>query len=738
MSNPFRRLWRQGLPVVVGAAALAAMGSASGQTLVNIGYLPGYGGLGYATGVNADGSVVTGWTGSGQTRAFRWTTLGGLQNLGTVSGATFVQASGISRDGLVATGSLNISNGHGFRWSGGTMTDIGLYYAGSDWTGAAGISGDGLTIFGRTRTVSGALKAMTWSGGVFTLLPNPFGGFNTEAMACTPTANYVVGTYDPPGGAHAVRWGPSGQIDINALFTATYPAGISDDGQTVAGYGFTPSFAHFFRWRDTGGAGTMSDLGVLPGMLNSYARALVADGTAIVGTSSTSSTSAATLWTTDLGMLDLNTWLPTVGVSVAGWSFLSTSEGISADGTAIIGSGIISGQRSPFVVQGLPCLHKPGATTGPSDLTVCEGTNASFSASYLAQNYMGVVKPRWKRNGVTMTDGPTGWGSTISGAATGVLIITGATPTDAASYTCTFTNPCGSATTTAAQLVVSPLPAVVSQPVSLHVCGGGTASFTFGTQYGSSVQWYYALNPTDPFQPLTDGPFDIPRRGFSVNVAGSTGGTLTLSNVFLGNVPTLTLYAVVTNACGSVTSAVVTLVMDSSPLVSIPPADVNQCLPTTAVFSVTATGGGLSYQWQVLNNFAVWTNLVNPAYNEPSSGFAANVSGATSPNLSFTVTSIGENVPTRQVRCVVTNACGSTIAGPATYTWRACPYVCPADYDGSGGAPDIADIEAFFNAWLAGDDCADVDCSGGVPDIADIDLFFALWLAGGCFCPDCP
>jgi hypothetical protein len=61
-------------------------------------------------------------------------------------------------------------------------------------------------------------------------------------------------------------------------------------------------------------------------------------------------------------------------------------------------------------------------------------------------------------------------------------------------------------------------------------------------------------------------------------------------------------------------------------------------------------------------------------------------------------------------------------------------FVCPcvADYDGSGGTPDVNDIDTFFTAWLAGDPTADTNCSGGAPDASDIDEFFRQWLAGGC------
>jgi subtilisin-like proprotein convertase family protein len=59
-----------------------------------------------------------------------------------------------------------------------------------------------------------------------------------------------------------------------------------------------------------------------------------------------------------------------------------------------------------------------------------------------------------------------------------------------------------------------------------------------------------------------------------------------------------------------------------------------------------------------------------------------------------------------------------------------CP--CPADFNASGGTPDTADIDAFFNAWLVGEPAADTDCSGGTPDTQDIDAFFNAWLRGGC------
>jgi hypothetical protein len=60
---------------------------------------------------------------------------------------------------------------------------------------------------------------------------------------------------------------------------------------------------------------------------------------------------------------------------------------------------------------------------------------------------------------------------------------------------------------------------------------------------------------------------------------------------------------------------------------------------------------------------------------------------------------------------------------------RPCP-VCAADFNEDGGI-DGDDINAFFQAWEAGESCADVNEDGGI-DGDDIRAFFRLWENGGC------
>ncbi|NUQ68617.1 MAG: hypothetical protein HUU18_10100 [Phycisphaerales bacterium] len=100
------------------------------------------------------------------------------------------------------------------------------------------------------------------------------------------------------------------------------------------------------------------------------------------------------------------------------------------------------------------------------------------------------------------------------------------------------------------------------------------------------------------------------------------------------------------------------------------------------------------------------------------------------------------NNPSTDGRWHLRNTSLSSLPQQFTFTpsWTECPAgSCPwsqggciADYNGSGGTPDDADVAAFFDAWNAGDECSDANGSGGTPDDADVAMFFDLWNQGGC------
>jgi len=85
-------------------------------------------------------------------------------------------------------------------------------------------------------------------------------------------------------------------------------------------------------------------------------------------------------------------------------------------------------------------------TSEPGPVTVCAGTNASFS---LDATGLAPITNQWRRNGVPLSNG-----GQISGATTPTLTITGATGANAGSYDCIVTNSCGAVPSDDAPLTI--------------------------------------------------------------------------------------------------------------------------------------------------------------------------------------------------------------------------------------------------------------------------------------------
>ena len=109
---------------------------------------------------------------------------------------------------------------------------------------------------------------------------------------------------------------------------------------------------------------------------------------------------------------------------------------------------------------------------------------------------------------------------------------------------------------------------------------------------------------------------------------------------------------VVTNIPGSATSAVATLtVLLVAPVITQDPTNASVYSGQTATFTVAATGGGLSYQWQ----------------SAPSgSSTFRSISGGTGKSYTSPVLAVANNGT--QLRCVVTNAANSATSNAAVLT----------------------------------------------------------------------
>jgi len=256
---------------------------------------------GNAQGINADGSVVVGWSyhesGSTERRAFRWVeggSFGGanpqMQDLGVFSGgsgaseARDVNAAGNIVVGIVGTGSFP----RAFRWVEG---------------GTAGSAGNPeMQDLGSLRTDNGGLA---------------------DTQAVNPDGDVVVGIAENDAGSFlAYRWteggvdGPASNPEMQSLGTLTsdgsgfsWAYGVNDDGTVVVGYSSIDSGdTQAFRWVEDGDAGVatnpeMESLGTLRSDGTGFSRAydVSADGSVVVGEAETDDGSRrAFIWRTEM------------------------------------------------------------------------------------------------------------------------------------------------------------------------------------------------------------------------------------------------------------------------------------------------------------------------------------------------------------------------------------------------------------------------------------------------------
>src|SRR5439155_999522 len=164
--------------------------------------------------------------------------------------------------------------------------------------------------------------------------------------------------------------------------------------------------------------------------------------------------------------------------------------------------------------------------------------------------------------------------SAMGSQTTSSLILNDVTAADAETHSVVVSGVCGNPITNSATLTMNQNVAVSSAPVSLTNCPGTSASFSVSaTGTGLSYQWYMAGSA----------------------LSGQTNSNLTLNNLSVADAGTYSV--VVSGACGSPQTNSASLTINQNVAVSSAPASLTNCPGTSASFSVSATGTGLSYQW---------------------------------------------------------------------------------------------------------------------------------------------
>jgi hypothetical protein len=216
----------------------------------------------------------------------------------------------------------------------------------------------------------------------------------------------------------------------------------------------------------------------------------------------------------------------------------------------------------------------PSITTQPASLNVASGSDAVFAVDARGTE---ALSYQWHRNGVA-----------IPSANSPVLRLTAVSILNSGSFTVTVSNDAGDADSSAAILNVYPgtpatvAPTIVTQPASLTVNVGNTATFAVGVD-GS-------------------GPFTFQWRRNGFNIFGATSAVLTLPSVVSDASGSYSV--VVNNNVGpAVTSIAASLSVSSiagaeAPNIVTQPSTIVVAEGGSAVLAVAASGSGpLTYQW---------------------------------------------------------------------------------------------------------------------------------------------
>jgi uncharacterized membrane protein len=344
------------------AVTPAAAGSAA---FYNIGALPGANfPSSYLDGVSPDGSVAIGGSPDTPytTAGVRWSPVTGLVPLGNQAGFVYTSARDASLGGDYVVGYQQLGSNFqylAFRLHAGTSTNLGDLPGGTANTLALSISRDGQTVvgFGNYNGGTGGDEGFIWTPATgirgIGFLP---GGNISQATAVSGNGQVIVGSSnDGPGRPTvAFRSTPQGLVALGDL-----PGGIEDgiandvsfDGSTIVGRSNSANGYEGFRWTEAGG---MEPLGDLPGgMFRSTPLDLTDDGSTVIGYSHTGISGGggeeAFIWDTAHGMRNLRQVLQAdYGLDLAGWT-LTRANAMSADGSVIVGDGIIGGARRGWV-----------------------------------------------------------------------------------------------------------------------------------------------------------------------------------------------------------------------------------------------------------------------------------------------------------------------------------------------------------------------------------------------------
>lgn len=248
------------------------------------------------------------------------------------------------------------------------------------------------------------------------------------------------------------------------------------------------------------------------------------------------------------------------GATSASYTITNTQPNHAGTYTVVVSntSGSVTSSSAILSVHVPPVI-----TTHPQNSTLALGQSATFSVVAT-----GTPTPtyQWRRNGTNIT-----------GATSSTYSIASVQSSHAGIYSVVVSNAAGSVTSNNATLAINGPPVIATQPQSVTVAAGQTATFNI-TATGS---------PSPTFQWRRNG----------TNIAGATAATYSISNTQPSHAGSYAV--VVSNSLGSVTSSAATLAVTSLPVITTQPISLSRNVGQAASFSVVASGNPApTYQWR--------------------------------------------------------------------------------------------------------------------------------------------
>lgn len=316
-------------------------------------------------------------------------------------------------------------------------------------------------------------------------------------------------------------------------------------------------------------------------------------------------------------------------------------------------------------------LSGPSILTQPANSSACAGSQASYSV-----NSPGSTSFQWQ----VSTDNGNTWNNVPSGGSTSNYSFTASASDNGKIYRAVV-GACGSFLNSAsASFTILASATITTQPSNTAVCAGSSASIS-AVATGSSYQWQVSTDNGNTWSDIT----------------GANTTTLNITSV--SSVQNGNRYRLVIGNCGASTinsnSAVLTVIQPAS--ITTQPAAFSACEGANATVTVTASGTGLAYQWEIsTDNGSTWNNI----------------SGAQS--ASYTVNTVALSANGNLYRVIISAAapCGSVTSGTALLTVNPIPTVganvSPGDIVCAGTSITLSGTGAATYSWNNG-------VSNGVP-----------------------